>query len=202
MSLIDVVLGGVIGAILTWFGAYLLQSMNEVNQINAIRTLLKIEIKNNLKTIESFYDKLMEEEIKYNNKNFILAIKLIESDLIKWELDIWGNKTPLIAMALTEDEICKVEEFYSILNKINFIHSELKLLDKQQEELTIREDAITGASFIFENDKAPSKWHEFNENVGILKDHGNKLLSELGHVYLQQQIIRIYNLICMRSKNE
>lgn len=189
MSLEEIVWSGVIGAVIGVLAAFILQHRAERKQNNAIRTLIKIDIEKNLHAINHIcmeirkvgllddIGNIVDDEEKY----YRFADKLVGLTVINWKQDTWLDKTYLFAIALSVNEIKKIESFYSDLEMITSIHSRLRSINEQGEKVRIvntSESSEILKKFAFSM-VAADEWKKFADCVIIIKEKGNYLVSKL-----------------------
>lgn len=118
-SILPVILGVIVG--------YGLQAITEFRKEsgdrNALRTLLKIEIKNNGNYLKILHNKLLWDAKSHDE--LTLADQLTNIELIQIKNPLWLNKTTLFAQALNEKEINVIENFYQFISEIIKIQLDL-----------------------------------------------------------------------------
>ena len=122
---------------------------NRNEQIKLVRTLLSIEIAQNLKILSELWNNINLEakSIKVHpfegwildmsqddERKVILAGKLINSNLPIWKDESWKSQHYFLPIALNENEIRIISDFYNDLYAINFIYSSLLVLKEKDDK--------------------------------------------------------------------
>lgn len=145
------VLNSIISVIGTLVGAYFGYVLNETaikkkeekderRQIKSVRSLISLEIDQNLKSLEDLWNRVNEDNIKEKdnenlNSTYIkinLSRKLIGFPLPNWKHKMWEDQTALLAISLSEEKIKKIYNIHSSLDDLKSIHN--KLLNLRYEE--------------------------------------------------------------------
>lgn len=188
ITAIGTIVGGtILGFTLSEYSA----KRSKKEEIKSVRTLISLEITQNLKSLQELLDKINEERDDLENKGDIdleniklkLATKLIEIPPINWKHSMWENQRSLLAISLTEEEIKKVYNIYTSFDDLTSIYS--KLLNFIDEDKEYNKTIPTGKfipisegipilSNIF-GMHAPAFWTDFEKISLQLLEKGNPL---------------------------
>ncbi len=136
LPIVASLIGGIVGSVITNILTRANDKRKENRQDNSNRVLLIMEIRKNTKILQNFWTKINEKNRKYEPiTKHTLAEVLSKTDLIEWKRDLWDEKNPAIIIALSNDEINKIEIFYENLELILSLHNEIaSLYDKIWKE--------------------------------------------------------------------
>jgi hypothetical protein len=136
LPVIYTIFGVIVGSILGFILQYLNEKRREKRQNNSIKAALKIDINKNIHLLEDLCKKIKKYknqiEVKHEHIEYYLAEYLSNLDLVKWEVDMWKKKNPLIFMALSDIEINEMENFYDNLELISSLQ---KKMNKNKNEI-------------------------------------------------------------------
>jgi hypothetical protein len=124
------VFGAIIGAILGFLLSELRQWTTEGKQADRVRTMLKLEIDQNISLLREnweYWNKAIQSN-KSSQKISNLCRSLRAIPLPQWSRRVWEGQVSLLPIALNEEENRKVDSLYSQLNKITKITSQLSVL--------------------------------------------------------------------------
>lgn len=173
IPLITGIIGAIIGSLITVWN----ERHKEKKQVKAVRTLIKTEIKTNLNYMHEICDKIKEktsskEEYKIKNLKYLRKIE--------WKRNVWGSKTTLFALALSEDEIYRIEEFYSLLEKISLIQTFISSIKSVGLPKEIKNSGLDTVILDWMCvDIYKEKWDEFTDTSNIVLEKGNLLVTKL-----------------------
>ncbi len=136
--------------------------------------MLKFNIKINLANLKKIYNSIKESHRDDDDPNYKRGMELIKFDIIKFKQDLWNAKTPMLAIALTEPEMCDIEKLYAILEKITAIHSEFYSLFESPGDVNQKN---VNLAFLYMSSE--ETWKKFEENVKIAIELGESLISKL-----------------------
>ncbi|TMS41421.1 MAG: hypothetical protein FGO69_08440 [Methanobacterium sp.] len=141
--------GVVIGFILNELNSFLKEKKKEKKLTKNIRTLISLEISQNLellnKLLENFGNIDREKNPTEHFINFDLAQRLINLPLPPWRHIRWDSQTIELASALNEYEINRIANFYNDLDALNSIQSKLHDLEnkyKPPKEIPEQRDPV------------------------------------------------------------
>jgi hypothetical protein len=102
----------------------------EVKQAKAVRTILHIEIIQNLDALHNFWDEANKFEGTDNfssdeSRAHHMVGRLRGLVFSSWSYKVWESQLPLLPNALRVDEIKQVNHFYKQLNDITVLYSKL-----------------------------------------------------------------------------
>lgn len=179
----DVLLSGLVGALLGSSMTLLLEFKKDRDEKNALRLLLKLEIFNHVQDIKTIYE-CIKNESKGDTSEFITAIKLKEIKPIEIKNDLWLNKSTLFAKSLNENEINDIEEFYKLLKNCEDYHLEIKNLAQKEKENIEKnkyntnrfKDFIKSHPFLV---NSPEILEKFKKESSLTVKFGEKLINKL-----------------------
>jgi hypothetical protein len=131
MSELVVGLAGVVaGFILNEGATFWRKQREEVKQAKAVRTILHIEIIQNLDALHNFWDEANKFEGTDNfssdeSRAHHMVGRLRGLVFSSWSYKVWESQLPLLPNALRVDEIKQVNHFYKQLNDITVLYSKL-----------------------------------------------------------------------------
>jgi hypothetical protein len=173
-----VILGFSLNAIATW----LQEIRAEKRQARAVRTLLSLEIDQNLEILRDFWNKMkgVDDSGQSTSKDYLrLALRLIELPLPNWSHKAWESQMSLLVRALKDQEIKQVHNFHTQLDAISGIRSTLLALNVGNREeaspaLLLQSGLANWFTKAFEP-KASQLGEECEQIVRALLDKGNPL---------------------------
>ena len=194
---------GIIGTIAGTLMGYFLNKRSHreetEDRIKSTRMLIRLEIDKNLEMLNELWldminlDSNNYEEIKdEENTKVNLAYKLAHSNLPSWMYESWKSQFSFVPIALNENEIKNITDFYSDLDNIESIYNSLSSLMNQDEEnyrahqlkprKSNKNDSLLEfisnidypPSRIFPN-RAPFFWERFEKSTLKLIENGNPL---------------------------
>lgn len=128
-------LGVIVGSSLTYILNTLNEKRKEQRQDKANTALLNMEIRKNIKILQTFCQKINKKNRRYEPiTKHTLAEVLSYSDFIEWSKDIWDENNPSLIMALSNNKIDKIENFYENLELISSLQREIVSLRKKIHE--------------------------------------------------------------------
>jgi len=173
---------GIIGAILGVLGVWYWQWRIEKKQVAAIKTLIIIDIENNIEALNKFYTGIINKKVEYQYKEVIWIDRVLEQDLPCWKRSVWDEKSVLMARALSKEKIIEIEKFHDLLSKISKFHQKCRSLKKEEKEKKL-EGSNKSTHEIMENMvftvNQEELWQEFDELVQEILKFGRKITSKL-----------------------
>jgi len=132
------VVGIILGFALSELAAWWRQNRTEKKQARAVRTLLTIEIDQNLALLRDWWSEVtdIDSSLLYDADDYYLipASRLIELPLPSWSHKMWESQSQFLAIALNHEEIRQLSEIHGGIDTIEAIHSALTGAYAQQQE--------------------------------------------------------------------
>lgn len=170
-------IGAVIGAMGAFFGNLYLQIRKERNEKKAIRIMLKIEINHNLDTIKDIYNYIKNlKSVGDDATNWFKGQQLSLLDEMTFNKPLWNSKSPIYAIALTEGEINRIENFYITLDEIAYYHGEMRTITRMH--LNNHEKSEQNWNEYF---SLSDRWETFEKTAKTVIERGNSIIVELGN---------------------
>ena len=194
-NLIIGVFGIFFGFILSEIGNWIHEKSKEKKQSESVRTIISLEIEQNLSLLENFWKKLNnftkeEKDEDIEDKDSIptkLAYRFIEMPKLNWNHKFVDSQLSFMSLAFNKDEINKIMNFHSQLDAIAEIQKKLSSIkNKADEKGYIRGSQIKSADIVgplvasyTSNStfikKVPKLWGECERIVLEVLDKGNPL---------------------------
>jgi hypothetical protein len=180
-------LGTILGFALSEFSTWRRESRNETRQAKATRTIVSLEIDLNLEFLKEFIEQANQinlEKSDLQERKKSMARFFTEFPFPNWSKEAFTSQLPSLPLALSEQEVVKVFQFYDRLQRIDIIRNDLlAALDIQKSEL----EAATISKGYFRqlayspnkpfDDKASNYWDEGKSLAAQLLAKGNPLKS-------------------------
>ena len=124
---------------------------------------------------------------KQHKKKVILALNFIKTPVPEWHQEVINSQFPLIASALSQQEVVKVFQFYDQLRRLEAIRNELILASEVQRTefiaATKKDSSHNFSKYVAMsyrpptpfNEKATAVWNECESLVAQLFTKGNPL---------------------------
>jgi hypothetical protein len=185
-TIIGTIIGAILGFRLSERATRQREERTEKRQAGAIRTLLRLEIDQNLALLRDFWSEVNQVDESEEDPDLArlrLARRMVGLPVPHWCHTMWKSQTPLLVVALSEEEIKQVHNLHIGLDAIAAIHSKLSALESEQrEELRAARNETgmvpmskaMGLSQSF-NRNAPGLWMECERIVREVLDKGNPL---------------------------
>jgi hypothetical protein len=120
MEIVSAVIGVVLGFFLNELVNNLRKRAEKQQQFKSIKTLIQIEIDQNLAWLLQVSQRLAQEDQESNGtKEIHLPNFLGRMAMPLWSHKLWESQLPNVASALNPETIRKVHEFHSNLDKIS-----------------------------------------------------------------------------------
>lgn len=198
----NLIIGLFIGFILTETGNWIHEKSKEKKQSKSVRTIISLEIEQNLSLLKDFWSKLkpiVQEKQKNNIDNELeeaerkkliaseFSNKFIEMPKLNWNHKFVDSQLSFMSLAFNKDEINKIMNFHSKLDAIAEIQKKLSFIKNKADEKgytrasQIKSADIVGplvASYTSNSTfikKAPELWGECERIVLEVLDKGNPL---------------------------
>jgi hypothetical protein len=161
----------------------------EVQQRNAVRLLLRLEIDHNLANLSTLWADVTRDEVyddsddpeqqrKAMGQN--RASALLRVPMPVWTRSAWDGLIPLLPLALARSEIAEASTVYGQLDTISAIRSQLAEMAAEQPWQEVVQSDVYGPrtrtihpqTF---SDNAPDLWGRIEEVVDQLLTHGNPI---------------------------
>lgn len=170
------VIGAVIGGLVAFIGNFCLQVRKEWNEKKAIRTMLKIEIKNNLDTLERTYNYVLTlEPMKgQDDTSWYRGLQLSAVDEMVFNKSLWNSKSPIYAIALNEDEIGQIENFYNLLEQSKTLHKKMQEINQTFNSTSNKNDDVWYEYYLIGD-----KWELFEERAQNSLENGQAIIDKL-----------------------
>lgn len=174
-------LGVYIGSKLNETTSRRMKEKDEKRQIESIRTLISLEIDQNLESLKNLWNKLKENS--EDNDSLSLAQKLVKIPLPNFKHVIWEKQTSLLTISFEKEEIKNIYSIYSALDDLNLIYHKLNFLIIEEKQKTksgvhkvsrVEEMMSWMSKSSFEVD-TPVLWLDFEEKTQKLIKNGNPL---------------------------
>lgn len=189
--IICVLFGFLLSEIRNWIH----EKSKEKKQYESVRTIISLEIEQNLSLLENFWKKLnnfIKEEKDEDNedKDSIstkLAYRFIEMPELNWNHKFVESQLSFMSLAFNKDEISKIMKFHSQLDAITEIQKKLSFIKNKADEKgytrasQMKSADIVGslvASYTSNSTfikKVPELWGECERIVLEVLDKGNQL---------------------------
>lgn len=184
MDVAVIVLSALVGALFAFFGNLWLDNIKTRRKKDNIRLLVKIDIKHNIVAINKLCSEIKKADTKWDDKEHVYLFTLVKLEVINWKKDTWQDKNHFYATAFKEDEINKIENFYSALEKITSIHSKTVELYKQETiykntPVSEMESTLDIAKNLVFSISTDTNWKNFNENIKLVLNEGTELVMML-----------------------
>jgi len=177
IGLAGVIIGFLLNGINTWY--------SKRNQIKSIRILISNEIDANLRMLSILWNKMNKADDKGNkaDNKIVLARRFVSLPFPFWKQIMWYEQASILALALNENEIKKIQDIYNDLDTLKSIHSHLLMYSEKDEENSGKSTdlgfgdikfSINHSSNLFENESLDF-WDEFEKTTLKLLKEGNPL---------------------------
>jgi hypothetical protein len=167
-------LTAIVGALIGFSINLLNERLKENKQSKKIRNLMKKEININITSLNQLCNKIWGN----SSSDQETIVERLKKTPIKWNRKIWNNKSILFGLTLSESEIYEIEDFYTHLEKISHIKSDIRNmnLEKTIKEKLCIADKVEDWFF---HDFYVKKLNEFKETVEKVNEKGNSIISKL-----------------------
>ena len=180
INIITPIIAAIIGSTIGVIAGYGFQSLNANKEKDALRTLLKIEIKNNKNNLYKFHNKILNDSWSHEAED--LASELAERDLIEINNTLWLDKTTLFVHALNEGEINNIENFYQLLKDCIDIQLSAINLKKEEKEIQKKSNVFWGDAKNWPfSIKSEDMWNQYRDTYLSALNKGSYLISKLEH---------------------
>jgi len=190
-SIICVLIGFLFSEIRNWIH----EKSKEKKQSESVRTIISLEIEQNLSLLENFWKKLNnfikeEKDEDIEDKDSIptrLAYRFIEMPKLNWNHKFVDSQLSFMSLAFNKDEINKIMNFHSQLDAIAEIQKKLSSIKNKADEKgytrasQMKSADIVGslvASYTSNSTfikKVPELWGECERIILEVSDKGNPL---------------------------
>ncbi|MBC8264298.1 MAG: hypothetical protein H8E47_09275 [Anaerolineales bacterium] len=164
-GVIGTIIGTILGFMLSEWATRQREERTEKRQTRAIHTMLRLEIDQNLALLRDFWSKVNQVDESEQDPNLAclhLARRMVGLPVPHWCHTMWKSQTPLLVVALSEEEIKQVHDLHNRLDAIAAIHSKLSALRSEQRE----ESRATGTKMdIMQTWAAIGRSKEFSRNA-------------------------------------
>jgi len=186
IGVVGTLLGTVVGFFLSERGTKRREERNEKRQAQSVRTMVSMEIDRNLELLEESWREVNdtpESDDDQEARKRVLARRFIELPLPTWNRESLDSQLLLLPMALSEQQIVRVFQFYDRLSKLGAIRTELAMAAEVQREEWMAASGGQGmipmhiSHFLRRkfDEKAPTYWGECQRNVENMLTEGNPL---------------------------
>jgi len=180
IATVGTIIGTILGFFLSEWSTKRREDRNEKKQAQSVRTLVSLEIDRNLNLLTDYWPRV-EQAADPNDdaqgRKIKLASKFIELAFPEWKREILDSQLPLLAMALREQEVVQVLQFYDRLSKVEALRNGLVSAaqeDKEDRRAPVRNSYSSSMAF---SRKALVYWDECESTVAQLLGKGNPLKS-------------------------
>ncbi|MGR3309264.1 MAG: hypothetical protein ACUZ77_00670 [Candidatus Brocadiales bacterium] len=166
IGVVRIIIGTILGFGLNEITRLFREKRTEKKQAQAVRTLLSLEIDQNLALLRDFLGKVKHVDMSKEKpvpRPLIMAQRLIELPLPCWSHKMWESQMPLLATALNEEEIRQVHLHHSKLDTITDIRTKL-----YEEVKPLRDGEISEWASYRLSEKVPPLWEECERIVSKL----------------------------------
>ena len=119
-EIIAAIIGVLLGFALNEFVNHVRRRSEQSQQVKAIRTLIQIEIDQNLNWLSLVSERLGKEtEEDRGQKEYLLPRFLARMSIPLWSHRLWESQLPNAALALNQDTLRKVYEFHGDLDRLS-----------------------------------------------------------------------------------
>lgn len=179
-----VIIGVIIGVLLDEIFIGVREKRKEKKQSKSVRTLISLEIDQNLSSLTEFWNKLTN-----GISSLAFRDQFVKMSIPNWSHNVWKSQTSFMPTALNEDEIKEIWNFHNQLNSITDIHTMLSYMKNKTEkdgvyvgtwptpqELVARTLSTSYSRF---RGDAGIIWAECESVINKLLNHGNPLRPKL-----------------------
>ena len=190
-SIICVLIGFLLSEIRNWIH----EKSKEKKQSESVRTIISLEIEQNLSLLENFWKRLNnfikeEKDKDIKDKDSIstkLSYRFIEMPELNWNHKFVESQLSFMSLAFNKDEINKIMNFHSQLDAITEIQKKLSFIKNKADEKGYTRASQMKSADIFGHlvasytsnstfiKKAPELWGECERIVLEVLDKGNPL---------------------------
>ena len=120
-GVIGTIIGTIWGFVLSEWATRQREERTEKRQAGAIRTMLRLEISQNLASLRDFWGKVNQVDESEQDPDLArlrLARRMIESPLPHWSHRMWESQMSLLTIGLSEEEIKQVHDLHNRLDAI------------------------------------------------------------------------------------
>jgi len=183
MEAVLLLIGTILGFALNELATRLRENRTERKEARAVRTLLSLEIDQNIALLKEWWGEVTEADSPEEDPDHyrrVVANRLIELPLPSWSHKMWESQTLLLPVALKREEIMQVYDIHSGLDRLAAIRSALVAAQREQQEdwRSARGESggasLLGLSLRFYH-IAPQLWPECERIVNELLAKGNPL---------------------------
>ncbi len=186
------------------------EEKKEKRQIDSVRSLITLEINQNLKSLKELWNKINEDNLDGNNEDIEqdyqkvnLSRKLIQLPLPNWKNVMWEDQTSLLAISLDEGEIKKIYDIYAALDDLKSIYKQLlNLKGDEKEQLRSKYRAMRGPTIFLVG--SPQLWTNFRGTTLKLLKNGNPLESYFDSKFFDSKYFKTdkhYKKVIRRTEN-
>lgn len=167
--------GVVVGFLLNEGATFWRKQREEVKQAKAVRTILHIEIIQNLNALQNFWDEANKVEGTDNfssdeSRAHYMVGRLRRLVFPSWSYKVWESQLPLLPNALNVNEIKQVNHFYNQLNDITVLYS--KMLQRQSSGVRMLQNTEALLQYASDVEFSSGFWEDFQRFVLDLLQKG------------------------------
>lgn len=169
-------IGAVIGVLGAFIGNLCLQIRKERKEKISIRTMLKIEINNNLDILEDVFNCIQNlkpigaQDATAWYKGYQLSLL----DEMVFNKSLWDSKSVLYAVALNEYEIKQIENFYILLDKLKYYHKRMQTITETHNNSQVQFNQRWEEYF-----SLSKKWEIFEKNAETAIEESRIIINKL-----------------------
>lgn len=193
IGVVGIVIGTILGFVLNEIARWWREKRAEKKQIRAVRTMLSLEIDQNLALLRDFWSKTKDVDLpedKPDRHNLILVRRLSESPLPLWSHKMWESQMPLLATALSEEEIKQVHRHHNKLDAITAIRTQLSTLKEERHQYSMlqheksksTEPLTRGMEQVRSHFSKRKLEKEFCEKASLLWEGCEQIVGDLKHL--------------------
>jgi hypothetical protein len=188
-GLVGVLLGVILGFLLTEFGAQRQQEQSEERQRHSVRTILSLEVEENLRLLWFYWGTVKKLPDGADGDAITRSRRLSQVPMPGWSHRAWESLVGSLAVALSAQEIRYVHIHHSRLDQITAIRAQLSdFAEKQEAKLSSLEgirgrvESMADSSRPFDRNAA-ELWASCERTVGELYKRGNPLPEEAMQIH-------------------
>lgn len=177
-NLIAALVGAVAAFGLTAASALVSSWFSNRQQAQSVRTLLSIEIEQNLELANEFWSKIKNLNDGHVYDEPELCSRMISLPLPKFSDKVFNSQLPLLTSALKPNQIKQTCLFYDNLNRISPIYSKLDFLYKSYQDSFTSSGILARHADMRFSQNAPQIWDEVEAFFTSILVTGNPLQSK------------------------